>query len=432
MSAIDPRFPEGMTERAELRGQRSRRRTTLQAVLEAFPSTPQGCFSDRAVFHLSQPWNTVEGTVAYEELFSQPLLDVFESCEPRTDILLAGEYDTRNPVCNPPAYGIDTAKVFTGTQHSSTGSRVCYSNLWASACGNYSLTVPIKEDATDPLEAFAAQLGCFLQRWLRGNAVRVCPEELRQRQTQTASGSRHFTLHLRFALHARFSADSSHIVEVFEMLDIWDVVRQVCGIELEHITPLKWRCLGRQDSPVLGPRQQLPDQDERDEAYWTSTKASLDLVETMCYKGLGAFKAKEGEDASTATGFQRMGMAQYWDVHRMRWHGPAGIGSAHSLAEFEDFHQKPFLRGVPDRRGGHQFCRIAENNMIASGGWPSIFATHLGEYLGCPPSSKPLNMRDFSFWKRDGDVLIENWVMLDLFEIFEQMGVNLWTKVAEY
>eukprot|EP00747_Dinoflagellata_sp_TGD_P069420 gnl/TRDRNA2_/TRDRNA2_156127_c0_seq1.p1 gnl/TRDRNA2_/TRDRNA2_156127_c0~~gnl/TRDRNA2_/TRDRNA2_156127_c0_seq1.p1 ORF type:complete len:199 (-),score=35.53 gnl/TRDRNA2_/TRDRNA2_156127_c0_seq1:167-712(-) len=169
----------------------------------------------------------------------------------------------------------------------------------------------------------------------------------------------------------------------------------------------------------------------------------------MAYKGLASFNKKENvttepapkavkvdekpvtaADGSNAVGFQKMGMAQYWNVTDMKWYGPGGIGFTVGLKEFEDFHQKPFLKGVPDRHGGHHFCRIAERNYIASGGWPSLFCTHLGEYLGVPATNNSLNMRDFSFWRREGDLLIENWVMLDLFEIYEAMGVDLWAAVA--
>jgi len=259
----------------------------------------------------------------------------------------------------------------------------------------------------------------------------------------------------------RFSPSNNQLVEVFALYDIWDLLRQVSELELEDVNPSRWSCLGKQLVPVPGPAGQESEgkfavQDLEDtgspsmnlEDYWQSSQQSLELVESMCFKGLTSFgKKKEdvsdvGDSESTAStsdgtsttndsnGFERMGMGRYWDAQNMKWYGPAGIGFACSLKEFEDFHQKPFLRGVPDRKGGHQFCRIAERNFICSGGWPSIFATHLGEYLGVQATKRPLKMRDFSFWRREGDVLVENWVMLDLFEIYEGMGADLWTAVA--
>ena len=56
-------------------------------------------------------------------------------------------------------------------------------------------------------------------------------------------------------------------------------------------------------------------------------------------------------------------------------------------------------------------------------------ATHAGDYLGVSATHKPVNIRVADWWRRDGDVLRENWVLIDLPELLLQMGVDLFERL---
>ena len=114
----------------------------------------------------------------------------------------------------------------------------------------------------------------------------------------------------------------------------------------------------------------------------------------------------------------------YW--HRdMLWFGPAGIGSNFTYAGFDRDHRVPFLTAFPDRQGGNHFARFGDGDYVCSGGWPSMTMTHLGPYLGVPPTGRALTLRVMDFWRVGGEQIAENWVLLDLLDLFAQMGVDL-------
>ena len=144
---------------------------------------------------------------------------------------------------------------------------------------------------------------------------------------------------------------------------------------------------------------------------------SLALMEAM----MGGLRSYRGDLAE----LKSMGQGRFWHP-RMMWHGPAGIGTTRGLRGFEDFHQRPFVGAFPDRMGGDHYARFADGAYIASSGWPSLHATHSGgEWLGLAPTGKKITMRVMDWWRREGDFLRENWVMIDLPELFAQMGHDL-------
>ncbi len=126
-----------------------------------------------------------------------------------------------------------------------------------------------------------------------------------------------------------------------------------------------------------------------------------------------------------------MGMKRFW-TDQFHWYGPGGIGSARGHADYERAHQWPFLRAFPDRVGGNHKCRIGQGSYVASTGWPSINATHSGDgWLGLPATNKRANMRVMDFWRREGDMLVENWVFIDMIDLLRQIGVCPIARAAE-
>ena len=119
-----------------------------------------------------------------------------------------------------------------------------------------------------------------------------------------------------------------------------------------------------------------------------------------------------------------MGMERFWHPNMM-WYGPCGIGTTRAVSGFQRHHQAPFLQAFPDRKGAGHRCRIAEGPYVASTGWPSVLATHAGDYLGVPASNQRISMRVMDHWRREGAWLTENWVLIDLPHLLLQMGVDV-------
>lgn len=210
-----------------------------------------------------------------------------------------------------------------------------------------------------------------------------------------------WTMYLRFGEHMR--VEDGVVVQSCLLLDIVDFIRQT-GTHLLEADGGDERMAdppAREHGIVLAPQD--PAESQR----------SLDLVQAMI-TGLMAYDGKT---------LASMGQNRYWHPE-MVWYGPGGIGTTYGLDGFEDHHQRPFLQAFPDRKGGgkNHYTRIAEGPFVASGGWPSVVASHQGTYLRHAPTGRPITMRVMDWWTREDDRLTENWVMIDMLDIFLQMG----------
>ena len=125
---------------------------------------------------------------------------------------------------------------------------------------------------------------------------------------------------------------------------------------------------------------------------------------------------------------------QYWDAENMLWFGPSGIGTTYGYKEFEDFHQNPFGHVFP--KFGHDYAglhvaEVGEGKYAGWVGWPSIRAIQVTEYLGCPPTGKKIEWRLMDFYRREGDLIVENWVPIDMTYIFLQMGLDVFQELQK-
>ena len=69
-----------------------------------------------------------------------------------------------------------------------------------------------------------------------------------------------------------------------------------------------------------------------------------------------------------------MEMPRFWHP-RMNWYGPAGIGTGRGIEGFRNWHQIPFLNGMPDR--GNKADQVTyhffgDNDYAAVTGWPNM------------------------------------------------------------
>lgn len=220
-------------------------------------------------------------------------------------------------------------------------------------------------------------IGTFAQNWWLGDIL------------IPASGT---TVRFRFGEFCKVEA--KQIVEIRLLVDLPDLLRQVgvsllpdgAGCDVSIPGPLAG------DGVVLGARNSA------------ETEKTYSLVTEMIFGGLNKY---DGKDQAS------QGLEQFWHSD-MVWHGPVGVGSAYGIDEFKRNAQGPIVHAFPDRKGvGHQ-ARIAEGHFAASTGWPSLGGTHRNRFLDWEPTGERIGWNIMDFWRRDGDKLGENWVMIDM------------------
>ncbi len=111
------------------------------------------------------------------------------------------------------------------------------------------------------------------------------------------------------------------------------------------------------------------------------------------------------------------------------WYGPSGIGGCQSLKEFEDFHQHHWLIAFPDREVQDLDSLFTEGEYMGASGWAGVIATHTGEYLDVPATENTIKFNGIDIWKRNDDKLIENWVFVDMIDLYRQFGIDLFERM---
>lgn len=209
-----------------------------------------------------------------------------------------------------------------------------------------------------------------------------------------------------------YRLENGLIVEAKIIIDLPDLARQAGRPVLPAVLGTQMLFPGPASHDGVLPRQR------RDGA------SSLSLVETM----LGELHAF---DPQTFGSKGQPGPTGYWHED-MLWHGPGGIGTSYRWEGFIKDHREPFLRAFPDRKGGNHFCHIGDGSYAAVSGWPSMAMTHTGEYLGVPATGRRLTLRVMDFYRCAGGRIMENWVFLDLVDLFAQMDVDLIQRSKDY
>ena len=55
-----------------------------------------------------------------------------------------------------------------------------------------------------------------------------------------------------------------------------------------------------------------------------------------------------------------------------------------------------------------------------------MYGTHNGDgWLGLKATGKKITLRVVDYWRREGDKLKENWVFIDIVDVMEQLGVDV-------
>ncbi len=123
-------------------------------------------------------------------------------------------------------------------------------------------------------------------------------------------------------------------------------------------------------------------------------------------------------------------LARTWHED-MIWYGPAGIGATYTIPRYQEQHQYPFRGGLKGKVFNGHVCRLAEGNYAGFFGWPNLTNTPTGGFLGLPASDTPADMRVVDLYRRDGDKLAENWVLIDLPWWLKQQGLDVLERTRQ-
>lgn len=124
------------------------------------------------------------------------------------------------------------------------------------------------------------------------------------------------------------------------------------------------------------------------------------------------------------------GLAGYWHEN-CSWFGSKGIGSARGHAGIRDVVLKSFRRGLSENvRALNEGVFFGDQDLVAFTGWPSGTATHSGDgFLGLAPTGKRFTRRSLDFWRVEDGRIRENWVMVDMLDLYRQLGVDVFARM---
>ena len=130
-----------------------------------------------------------------------------------------------------------------------------------------------------------------------------------------------------------------------------------------------------------------------------------------------------------------MELERFWHP-KMNWYGPAGIGTNRGIAGFRHWHQIPFLNAMPDRGQyedeiTHHF--FGDSNYVAVTGWPNMAQSLSADgWMGIVPTGKKITLRSLDFWRIENGLIRENWVLVDLLSLYDQLGVDVFARLREF
>ncbi|MEX3010605.1 ester cyclase [Hoeflea sp. TYP-13] len=221
-------------------------------------------------------------------------------------------------------------------------------------------------------------------------------------------------VHMRFHEFYRFEAD--RIVECQAIWDIPEVMMQANAWPMAPSLGREWHVPGpvTQDGLTADPYD--------DETSAATCRHIVDMIEH-----LQRHPAQGGPEV--------MQMDRYWHP-RMNWYGPSGIGTARGITGFRNLHQIPFLRAMPDRGQATEGIAahfIGDGKYAAVTGWPNMKQTITGDgWLGIAPGSQAVTLRSLDFWRLENGLIRENWVLIDLLDVFRQLGVDVFQRLREF
>jgi hypothetical protein len=211
--------------------------------------------------------------------------------------------------------------------------------------------------------------------------------------------------------HEFYRMVDGKVVEVQSLWDIPELLLQAGVWPLSPSLGLEWHVPGPATQDGLVPAPHDPDK----------SAASANLVENM----LAALKRHADGGAAA------MELDRYWHP-KMNWYGPSGIGTSRQIVGFRRAHQIPFLNAMPnrDRYHGVPSYLFGDGDYAGFTAWPGMCMNLDGDgWLGIAASGQELTMRSLDFWRCENGLIRENWVLVDLLHIYNQLGVDVFARM---
>lgn len=211
--------------------------------------------------------------------------------------------------------------------------------------------------------------------------------------------------------HEYYRLEGGQVVEMTALWDIPQIMVQAGAWPFAPQKGVEWMCPG----PADGQGIRLGPQDTDGGA------ASVQLVWDMLHD-------LQRGDASAP--LRQAG--GYWHP-KCLWYGPTGLGTGRRPEGFQDVVLKGFRTGLSENvRFLNEGVFFGDGDLVAFTGWPSGQALHSGDgFLGLAPTDKTFTRRSLDFWRCENGLIRENWVLVDLLHIYDQLGVDVLGHVAD-
>ena len=220
------------------------------------------------------------------------------------------------------------------------------------------------------------------------------------------------TVFMRY--HEYWRVQDGRIVEIEAIWDIPQLMMQAGVWPMAPQNGAEWMC----PAPAMIANSAALN-DDYDKAH---SEASLQLVWDMLH-----------ELAQGSADNPSNGLGPYWNDKAL-WYGSTAIGSAMGHDGITRTVLAGFRQGLSENtRRLDDGVFFAENDLVAFTGWPSATAKHSGQgFLGLAPTGKVFERRSLDFWRVENGLIRENWVMVDIIDIYRQLGVNLFAHLDNH
>ena len=216
----------------------------------------------------------------------------------------------------------------------------------------------------------------------------------------------HGPVHMRYQEYMRL--EEGRITHMEALWDIPQVMMQAGAWPMAPSRGVEWRIPGPARGQEAGPRD--PARAE------TAVQTVWDMLHDL----------KQG----TAQTPER-GLGGFWHPNAL-WYGPSGLGTARGHDGIATRIFKQFRDGLSENtRRLDEGVFFADGGIVAFTGWPSGTAVHSGAgFLGLAPTGRRITRRSLDFWTVEDGMIRECWVMVDLPDLYRQLGIDLFARMS--
>ena len=110
----------------------------------------------------------------------------------------------------------------------------------------------------------------------------------------------------------------------------------------------------------------------------------------------------------------------------MIWWGPGGIGASYTYEGYLKGHTGPFEDNLDFIDFSGHILENSEGNYGGWFGWPNLKMKPKGNYMGFKQDTDLVGeMRVVDLYRRDGDKIAENWILIDHLHFLKCVGIDL-------